>query len=163
MATDFKALQELLGVISQSNIMELELKTEEFELSVSKAPVTITSDPAMTAIPTTPVAAVPTPDPTTPTPVAEPETPSPSPTPVDTKRVAVTSPIVGTFYRASAPDEDPFVEIGDRIKQGNTICIIEAMKIMNEIEAEADGQVVEIVVENGQPVEYGQTLMWILS
>lgn len=69
--------------------------------------------------------------------------------------------MVGTFYGASAPDEDSFVKVSDRIRSGQTVCIIEAMKLMNEIESEISGQIMEIVVENGQPVEYGQTLMWI--
>ena len=67
--------------------------------------------------------------------------------------------MVGTFYRAPAPDEPPFVDIGDRIRTGQTVCIIEAMKLMNELEAEVSGQVAEILVENGEPVEYGQVLM----
>jgi acetyl-CoA carboxylase biotin carboxyl carrier protein len=67
--------------------------------------------------------------------------------------------MVGTFYRSPAPDEGPFVEVGDRIRTGQTVCIIEAMKLMNEIEAEVSGQIVEILVENGEPVEYGQPLM----
>lgn len=69
--------------------------------------------------------------------------------------------MVGTFYRAPAPDEAPFVEVGDRVSNNQTVCIIEAMKLMNEIEAEATGEIMEIVVANGEPVEYGQTLMWI--
>jgi acetyl-CoA carboxylase biotin carboxyl carrier protein len=69
--------------------------------------------------------------------------------------------MVGTFYRAPAPDESPYVEVGDRIGTGQTVCIIEAMKLMNEIEADVSGQVMEIVVANGEPVEYGQTLLWV--
>lgn len=69
--------------------------------------------------------------------------------------------MVGTFYRAPAPGEPPFVENGDRISDGQVVCIIEAMKLMNEIEAEVSGQIMEIAVENGEPVEYGQTLMWV--
>jgi acetyl-CoA carboxylase biotin carboxyl carrier protein len=75
------------------------------------------------------------------------------------KLVEITSPMVGTFYRSPAPDESPFVEIGDTIKKGSTVCIIEAMKLMNEIDAESGGKIVEILVENNQPVEYGQVLM----
>jgi acetyl-CoA carboxylase biotin carboxyl carrier protein len=70
----------------------------------------------------------------------------------------VKSPMVGTFYRSSAPDAKPFVDVGDTVKTGDTVCIIEAMKLLNEIEADADGVVKEILVENGQPVEYGQPL-----
>ena len=71
----------------------------------------------------------------------------------------ITSPMVGTFYRASAPGEDPFVAVGNNIKVGQTICILEAMKLMNEIESEFDAEIVEILVENGTPVEFGQVLM----
>jgi acetyl-CoA carboxylase biotin carboxyl carrier protein len=69
--------------------------------------------------------------------------------------------MVGTFYRAPAPGEPAFAEVGDSISKGQVVCIIEAMKLMNEIEAEVEGEVMEILVENGQPVEYGQTLMWV--
>jgi acetyl-CoA carboxylase biotin carboxyl carrier protein len=71
----------------------------------------------------------------------------------------ITSPMVGTFYRASAPGEEPFVEVGNNVKVGQTICILEAMKLMNEIESELNGEIVEILVENGTPVEFGQVLM----
>jgi acetyl-CoA carboxylase biotin carboxyl carrier protein len=71
---------------------------------------------------------------------------------------AITSPMVGTFYRSPAPDADPFVEVGDVVEVGQTVCIIEAMKLMNEIEAETKGRVVKILVENAQPVEFGQRL-----
>ena len=73
--------------------------------------------------------------------------------------VEITSPMVGTFYRAAAPGEDPFVEVGSTVKVGQTICILEAMKLMNEIESELNSEIVEILVENGTPVEFGQVLM----
>ncbi len=75
--------------------------------------------------------------------------------------VTVTSPIVGTFYRAPSPDSEPFVEVGTKVKKGQVLCIIEAMKLMNEIESEVDGVIVRILVENGQPVEYGEPLFLI--
>lgn len=75
--------------------------------------------------------------------------------------VTVTSPIVGTFYRAPSPDAEPFVEVGSKVTKGQVLCIIEAMKLMNEIESEVDGIVVKILVENGQPVEYGEPLFLI--
>lgn len=75
--------------------------------------------------------------------------------------ITVTSPIVGTFYRASSPEAKPFVEEGERVKKGQVLCIIEAMKLMNEIESEVDGKVVRILVENGHPVEYGEPLFLI--
>jgi acetyl-CoA carboxylase biotin carboxyl carrier protein len=81
--------------------------------------------------------------------------------PVTTKQVTVTSPIVGTFYRAPAPDKPPYVQVGDMVKKGQVLCIIEAMKLMNEIESETSGKIIQILIENGQPVEYGQPLFVI--
>jgi acetyl-CoA carboxylase biotin carboxyl carrier protein len=75
--------------------------------------------------------------------------------------LVVTSPMVGTFYRAPAPDADPYIEVGDPVTVGQTVCIVEAMKLMNEIESEVKGRVVKILVENAQPVEYGQKLFLI--
>ncbi|MBM4128786.1 MAG: acetyl-CoA carboxylase biotin carboxyl carrier protein, partial [Nitrospira sp.] len=79
----------------------------------------------------------------------------------ETRLITVTSPIVGTFYRAPSPESDPFVEAGSRVKKGQVLCIIEAMKLMNEIESEVDGIVIKVLVENGQPVEYGEPLFLI--
>ncbi|MEO0409065.1 MAG: acetyl-CoA carboxylase biotin carboxyl carrier protein, partial [Cyanobacteria bacterium P01_A01_bin.135] len=92
----------------------------------------------------------------------EPAASAPAPTPHqsrDSDSAEVASPMVGTFYRAPAPDEPPFINVGDRVTKGQTVCIIEAMKLMNEIEAEVSGEVVEILVENGEPVEFNQPLM----
>ena len=88
----------------------------------------------------------------------EPQTPQVSP-PGRSDLIEITSPMVGTFYRAAAPGEDPFVEVGNNVKVGQTICILEAMKLMNEIESEFNAEIVEILVENGTPVEFGQVLM----
>ena len=90
--------------------------------------------------------------------VNEPEAPQVAP-PGRSDLTEITSPMVGTFYRASAPGEDPFVEVGNIVKVGQTICILEAMKLMNEIESEFNAEIVEILVENGTPVEFGQVLM----
>ena len=90
--------------------------------------------------------------------VNEPESPQ-VPPPGRTDLTEITSPMVGTFYRAAAPGEEPFVEVGNNIKVGQTICILEAMKLMNEIESEFNAEIVEILVENGTPVEFGQVLM----
>ena len=90
--------------------------------------------------------------------VNEPETPQVAP-PGRSDLTEITSPMVGTFYRAAAPGEDPFVEVGNNVKVGQTICILEAMKLMNEIESEFNAEIVEILVENGTPVEFGQVLM----
>ena len=88
----------------------------------------------------------------------EPEEPQVAP-PGRSDLTEITSPMVGTFYRAAAPGEEPFVEVGNNIKVGQTICILEAMKLMNEIESEFNAEIVEILVENGTPVEFGQVLM----
>ena len=90
--------------------------------------------------------------------VNEPEVPQVAP-PGRSDLTDITSPMVGTFYRAAAPGEEPFVEVGNNIKVGQTICILEAMKLMNEIESEFNAEIVEILVENGTPVEFGQVLM----
>ena len=90
--------------------------------------------------------------------VNEPEVPQVAP-PGRSDLTDITSPMVGTFYRAAAPGEDPFVEVGNNVKVGQTICILEAMKLMNEIESEFNAEIVEILVENGTPVEFGQVLM----
>ncbi|MCQ9203682.1 MAG: acetyl-CoA carboxylase biotin carboxyl carrier protein [Prochlorococcus marinus CUG1436] len=92
--------------------------------------------------------------------VSEPEAPQVAP-PGSSDLTEITSPMVGTFYRAAAPGEEPFVEVGKTVKVGQTICILEAMKLMNEIESEFNAEIVEILVENGTPVEFGQVLMRI--
>ncbi|MFW6358963.1 MAG: acetyl-CoA carboxylase biotin carboxyl carrier protein [Chroococcales cyanobacterium] len=149
---------EILAAIAEHDIAELTLKSEGFELTVRKANpiVAAPSDVPMVAVAATPTVSQPQA-------VATPSMPSEpaAPPPVDSKLVDITSPMVGTFYRAPAPDEAPFVEVSDRIQKNQTVCIIEAMKLMNEIEAEVSGQVIEILVENGEPVEYGQPLMRI--
>ena len=80
---------------------------------------------------------------------------------VSDKRTPITSPMVGTFYASPSPDKEPYVSVGDEIKAGDTVCIIEAMKLLNEIETDISGRVVEICVENGQTIEFGQTLMYV--
>ncbi|YAI82727.1 MAG: acetyl-CoA carboxylase biotin carboxyl carrier protein [cyanobacterium endosymbiont of Rhopalodia sterrenbergii] len=160
MSINFNELKELLGAIAQTDIAEVTLKTETFELTVrrgnSNVPIASTVlSPTTTVHPsfaTAETSAV--------TPSPEPLTPSVS-SPIDKKWVEITSPMVGTFYRAPAPNEPPFVEVGDCISNGQTVCIVEAMKLMNDIDAEVAGEVMEIVIANGEPVEYGQTLMWI--
>ena len=158
MSINFQELRDLLGAISQSDITELILKNDDFELTVRKETgvVAVSQAPAVSSqiVETSPLS------PST-IPVTAPATPEAPSTPVvdDKKWVDVTSPMVGTFYSAPAPDEDPFVSVGDRITKGDTVCIIEAMKLMNEIEGEVTGQIMEISVQNGEPVEFGQVLI----
>jgi len=110
-----------------------------------------------------PVAVVTTPKPPTAVPPAEAPSPAPPKEPPKPAAKEVNSPIVGTFYRAPAPDAAPFVEVGSRVTKGQVLCIVEAMKIMNQIESDAGGVVVAILVENAQPVAYGQPLFHISS
>jgi acetyl-CoA carboxylase biotin carboxyl carrier protein len=155
---NFQELRELLGAISQTDITELVLKNDDFELTVRKEKGLVAVAP--TAISPQIVEAVPSTPPSTSVTITPPppET-STAPAVDDKKWIDITSPMVGTFYSAPAPDEDPFVAVGDRINKGDTVCIIEAMKLMNEIEGEVSGQVMEITVQNGEPVEFGQVLM----
>jgi acetyl-CoA carboxylase biotin carboxyl carrier protein len=157
---DINQLRELLSAIAQTDIAELTLKSDDFELTVRRGISPMAAVPTSSETTTAVTTPLPTPTPTiaTPTPHVSPPDISPPPV-IEFKGVEITSPMVGTFYRSPAPDEPPFVEVGDRIRNSQTVCIIEAMKLMNEIESEVSGQVLEILVENGQPVEFGQTLM----
>jgi acetyl-CoA carboxylase biotin carboxyl carrier protein len=157
---DLTELRELLTALNQTDIAELTLKSDDFELTVRRGTQNGTAQ-VMTS-PTIESVAAPAPV-ATPTPQA---TPVPAPTNnapvlpiVDRRLLEIVSPIVGTFYRSPAPDEPPFADMGTRIQKGQVVCIIEAMKVMNEIESEVAGEVVEILVQNGEPVEYGQVLM----
>lgn len=159
MDLSFNELRELVAAINQTDIAELTLKNTEFELTLRKPsalqPSVVSSMPPA---PVLPQAAPPVLTSAIPTPVGYEAIPTPPPS-IDTSLVEITSPMVGTFYRSPAPDEASFVEIGDRIQSGQTVCIIEAMKLMNELEAEVSGEIVDILVENSQPVEFGQPLM----
>ncbi len=156
MPINLSEIREFVSAIAQTNITELTLKSEDFELTVRKEGSLTITTPVIPQKEATPVS-VPI---SLPVEVVKPDEPS-TPTPVERKLVPVTSPMVGTFYRASGPDDPPFVDVNERVRVGDIVCIIEAMKLMNEIESEISGQVMEIIVTNGEPVEYGQTLMWV--
>jgi acetyl-CoA carboxylase biotin carboxyl carrier protein len=147
-SVNFSELKDLLLAVNETDISELTLENEGFKLTLRRGapPVVVTALPATMATATE-------------MPTAAPTGPSTSLPPVDLKLFEIKSPIVGTFYRAPGPDDSPFVEVGDRIKPGQAICIVEAMKVMNEIEGEVSGEVVEILVQNSQPVEFDQVLM----
>jgi acetyl-CoA carboxylase biotin carboxyl carrier protein len=144
---DLRKLKKLIDLVQESGIAELEITEGEEKVKIVKGGVVVTAAQAA------------------PVPVAEPRTAAPSaPQPPASEPEAaqeghvVKAPMVGTFYRSPSSDAKPFVEVGQSVKEGDTICIIEAMKLMNEIEADASGTVKAILVENGQPVEYGQPL-----
>ena len=149
-------LHKLLALLGESDIQELKLEGDDFRLEVRRnlpgaAPVAVVHSAAAAL----PVAHAAAPAPV----VATPSAPPPAAAASRSDLIDITAPMVATFYRASAPGEAPFVELGNRITVGQTICILEAMKLMNELEAEVGGEVVEILVENGTPVEFGQVLM----
>jgi acetyl-CoA carboxylase biotin carboxyl carrier protein len=153
MQLDHQQLRELISLLGDSDIQELKLEGDDFRLELrrnlpaAQAPVVMQAAPAMAAaVAPAPVAATPS--------VAPPAAPA-----VRGDLVEITAPMVGTFYRSPAPGEASFVELGARISVGQTVCILEAMKLMNELESEVSGEVVEILVENGTPVEFGQVLM----
>jgi oxaloacetate decarboxylase alpha subunit len=152
---NLKELKELIEMLKNTDISELEIERSGVKVRLRKGG-DVTFHPAMPRMeypPATIVApAIPEPQ----IPVAEKR-----PEPAAKNQIKVTSPIVGTFYRASSPDKPPYVEDGDFVKKGQILCIIEAMKLMNEIESETAGKIVQILVENGQPVEYGQPLFVI--
>jgi len=138
----FQQLQELLLVLQQTSITTFHLKSDAFELTLEQGQTGVISavSPSVTPV------------------VALGERPTPEAK--ETKKgIEVTSMMVGTFYAAPAPGEPPFVQVGDRVQLGQTLGIVEAMKTMNEIEAPASGEIIEIGVENGQPIEFGQVLM----
>jgi acetyl-CoA carboxylase biotin carboxyl carrier protein len=155
MTINFKELSELLAAIATNNITELTLKNADFELTVSQG------KPQLTTTSTTFVEVERQLVGSSPVNEAQQVIDRQAVTTIDKNWVEIKSPMVGTFYRSPAPDEPAFASIGDRLRVGQTVCIIEAMKLMNEIEAESAGQVMEVLVENGQPIEFGQTLMYI--
>ncbi len=157
-------LKELIKVLDQTDITEIDLESDGVKVSIRKGGKVSASVTAPAAVPAveTPAAETPAAETlkTQEAPIA-PAAPAATPGQPAEGLVPVTAPMVGTFYQAPAPDADHFVKVGDVVQQGQTLCIIEAMKLMNEIEAEVAGEVVEILVENGQPVEYGQKLFLI--
>ena len=151
---DLRKLKTLIDLVAESGIAELEVTEGEDKVRIAKfspAPVAPTSPGTLTTAPL-PAGTAPNP--------AAPAATAPVPEPEATGHV-VKSPMVGTFYRSSSPGAAAFVELGQAVKPGDTLCIIEAMKLLNEIEADVGGVVKEILVENGQPVEYGQPLFLI--
>ncbi|NJN30380.1 MAG: acetyl-CoA carboxylase biotin carboxyl carrier protein [Synechococcales cyanobacterium RM1_1_8] len=162
MQLDLEQLRDLLASLNQTDISELNLKGENFELVVRRGPESRQSSGPGSVTQEAPQASLqPMPQPMAisplpPAPAAESPVSHPSRA---LDWVEIKSPMVGTFYGAPAPGEADFVAVGDKIKAGQTVCILEAMKLMNELESEVSGEVVEILVENGQPVEFDQPLM----
>jgi acetyl-CoA carboxylase biotin carboxyl carrier protein len=154
---DLRKLKKLIDLVEESGIAELEITEGEEKVRIVRGgsggkEVVVLSPPTLAASP--PVVQAATAPPQAPTPAQEEAVPA-------LEGHIVKAPMVGTFYRSGSPGGKPFVEVGDPVKAGQPICIIEAMKLMNEIEADKDGVIKAIMVENGQPVEYGEPLMMI--
>jgi acetyl-CoA carboxylase biotin carboxyl carrier protein len=149
---DIRKVKKLIELLEESGIAEIEITEGEESVRISRHPTGYAPPPSYYPPPP--------PQPAAPAPGAAPEAPaeSGSDEPAGHK---VTAPMVGTFYAAPAPGAKPFVEVGSAVKAGDTLCIVEAMKMMNQIESDVDGTVVGILVQNGEPVEYGQTLFVI--
>lgn len=148
-----KEIQDLIDYISNTGLAEVKIKTEEFELSVKKYADSAIPTPATQVVTVPPV-----PAPVAATPVAAAPVASPS---TNSNLVEIKSPMIGTFYLSPNPDSEPFVTEGSSISAGKTVCIIEAMKLFNEIESEISGKIVKILVANASPVEYDQPLFLV--
>jgi len=158
---NYKEIKELIKLVEESGLAEFKLKDKEFELSIrtekyskEKSPqiVSMAPAPVATAAPIQPAAAAAT--------IASSAAPADA-TPAEEGLLEVKSPIVGTLYRSSTPEKPPFVKVGDTIEVGQVVCIVEAMKLFNEIESEVAGKVVKVIAEDASPVEYDQVLFLV--
>jgi acetyl-CoA carboxylase biotin carboxyl carrier protein len=149
---DLRKLKTLIDLVAESGIAELEVTEGEDRVRIAKF------SPAPAPVPTATVIAAPAAAPSSNGPASGAISSTGTP---ELEGHVVKSPMVGTFYRSPSPDADPFIDLGQMVKPGDTLCIIEAMKLLNEVEAEVGGTVKQILVENGQPVEYGQPLFII--
>ncbi|RIK96080.1 MAG: acetyl-CoA carboxylase biotin carboxyl carrier protein [Burkholderiales bacterium] len=153
---DLRKLKTLIDLVSESGISELEITEGEGKVRIVK------NVPVMVAAPAAPAAPMPvTPSTISGAPAVAPAAPAPTPAPETPSGHLVRSPMVGTFYRSAQPGSEPFVSVGSEVTEGETLCIIEAMKLMNEIEADRSGTIKAVLVDNGSPVEFGQPLFVI--
>jgi acetyl-CoA carboxylase biotin carboxyl carrier protein len=162
---DFKQIQELIKLIGKSNISEISIEEENFKITIKQKDHSSEGAPLMQpAYPLVqPVAAMP-PSPLPPASPASQPAAQPAATPATAKEekfITIKSPMIGTFYRSPSPDKPPFVNVGDEVKPGQVVCIIEAMKLFNEIESEVSGRIVKVLVEDASPVEFDQPLFLV--
>lgn len=159
---DVDALRQIVELLEASEVTRLSWRHGDERLIIRRGPPTVhvaAPAPVYAAPQAAPAVAAPPPSAAS---IAVAAAPAAAPTPaVEKPGTLVTSPFVGTFYRTPSPDQPPFVDVGSVVKKGQVLCIVEAMKLMNEIEAETAGKVTEILVENGEPVEFGQSLFRI--
>ncbi len=156
---DIKQIQELIKFVSRSGVNEVAIEQENFKITIktNQTPTVITTTvpaaaPAAAVLPAAPAPA--------PQAIAAAETKE-APAADNSKYITIKSPMIGTFYRSASPDKPSFVNVGDEVSAGKIICIIEAMKLFNEIESEVSGRIVKVLVENSSPVEYDQPLFLV--
>jgi acetyl-CoA carboxylase biotin carboxyl carrier protein len=161
---EVKEIRALIDFISETGLAEVNIKTKEFELSVRRHPkqVVKNTENAVSVAPLAQQVVAPKAEPAkeVSAPVAKNETPT-APAVDESRLIAVRAPMIGTFYRSASPENPPFAKVGDKINKGQTVCIIEAMKLFNEIESDISGTVVKVGVENASPVEYDQILFLV--
>lgn len=154
-----KEIEELIKFVSKAGVSEVSLEQKDFKITIKNSPKESAAAPAAQIIHAAPVAAAPAPAiQAAPAPAAAPAAPKGDD---ESKYHVVKSPMIGTFYRTPAPDKPNFVNVGDEVKQGQVICIIEAMKLFNEIESDITGRIVKVLVDNSSPVEYDQPLFLV--
>jgi acetyl-CoA carboxylase biotin carboxyl carrier protein len=167
---EYKQIQELIKMINKSNISEFSIKDEDFELVIKQnSPVEYVAPVAPVAmahaVPASTYVAAPAPAPApapAAAPAAQPAAPAtPASSNDESKYVTIKSPMIGTFYRSPGPDKAPFVNVGDDVTTGKVVCIIEAMKLFNEIESEVNGKIVKVLVDDASPIEYDQPLFLV--
>lgn len=152
---DIKQIQDLIKFVAKSGVNEVSIEEKDFKITIkaNQEPTYVTA-----SIPTAPVVQAAA-QPASTAPVTEAPTPAASPVEEDTsKYVTIKSPMIGTFYRSASPEKPAYVNVGDTINAGDVVCIVEAMKLFNEIESEVSGKIVKVLVDNAQPVEYDQPL-----
>ncbi|MBL8000531.1 MAG: acetyl-CoA carboxylase biotin carboxyl carrier protein [Flavobacteriales bacterium] len=157
-------IQELIKFVAKSGVSEVEIEQKDFKITIktpsgkkeAATPVQVIAAPAPAYAPPLPAA----PAPAAPAPAPAAAAPAPAPA-ADSKYITIKAPMIGTFYRAAGPGKPVFVNVGDEIKPGSKICIIEAMKLFNEIESEVSGKIVKVLVDDAKPVEYDQPLFLV--
>ncbi|MDI9320075.1 MAG: acetyl-CoA carboxylase biotin carboxyl carrier protein [Phycisphaerales bacterium] len=158
---DYKQIQDLVKMINKSNISELSIKDGEFEITIKQESgltgTPVYAQPVVMSAPVGAPIAAPAAAPSTAAPSAASEAPAAN----NDKLHTIKSPMIGTFYRSPSPEKPPFVNVGDEVKQGQPICIVEAMKLFNEIECEVNGRVVKVLVDEASPIEYDQPMFII--
>nr|MEC5146907.1 acetyl-CoA carboxylase biotin carboxyl carrier protein [Chitinophaga sp. 212800010-3] len=159
---DFKQIQELVKMINKSNISELSIEQDKFKITIKQKENEVQQVIAVPAtMATAPVAPAVAPAAAPATPAAAPAAAPAPAAPKADNLVTIKSPMIGTFYRSAGPDKAPFINVGDEITSGKVVCIIEAMKLFNEIESEVSGKIVKVLVDDASPVEYDQPLFLV--